>query len=87
VDSCPELKRSSVPEEEEEKEEEDSYRLGCGGGNINSAQPSNEEICGTIRKKYAKNSYHMVCHHTLSKNGIISYQKIDISYPHVLFHT
>ena len=40
-----------------------------------------------IRKTHAKNSYHMVCHHTLSKNSIISYQKIDISYPPVLFHT
>jgi hypothetical protein len=39
-----------------------------------------------IRKKHAKNSYHMVCHHTLSKHGIISYQK-NISYPPVLFHT
>ena len=33
-----------------------------------------------IRKKHSKNSYHMVCHHTLSKNGMISYHQIVISY-------
>jgi len=26
---------------------EASFRPGCGGGNINSAERSNEEICGT----------------------------------------
>ncbi len=44
------------------------------------------ETC-TIRKKHAKNSYRIVCNHTLSKNGIISYQKIDISYPYYLIPT
>jgi hypothetical protein len=39
VDSCPELKRSSVPEEDEEEEEEEKglflelfVSTGCGGG-------------------------------------------------------
>ncbi len=36
--------------------------------------------CKAIRKKHAKNSYHMVCHHTLSKNGVMSYHQIVISY-------
>ena len=36
--------------------------------------------CVGIRKKHSKNSYHMVCHHTLSKNGMISYHQIVISY-------
>jgi hypothetical protein len=40
----------------------------------------------SIREKHAKNSYHMVCHHTLSKNGIISYHQIVISYQNMSFH-
>jgi len=37
-------------------------------------------VLSSIRKKHSKNSYHMVCHHTLSKNGMISYHQIVISY-------
>ena len=39
-----------------------------------------KKLTPNIRKKHSKNSYHMVCHHTLSKNGMISYHQIVISY-------
>jgi len=44
-------------------------------------------VATAIRKKHAKNSYHMVCDHTLSKNGnnfippqVISYLRQSVSY-------
>jgi hypothetical protein len=67
---------------------------GGGGGEACGLKRDVRIFMLIIRKKHAKNSYHMVCHHTLSKNGMISYQQIDISYqkiyisyPQVCHHT
>ena len=81
--ACKRIKNTPNPQARRPRS---AHGQGIAARDVTSESDEDEEervewgTCKYIRKKHAKNSYHMICHHTLSKNGIISYHQIDISY-------